>query len=205
MSGPHDLGGRPGFGAVAPEAEDVEPVFHHEWERRAFALTLAAGMLGLWNIDESRHARERQRPADYLAHSYYENWLAGLVRLLEEKAPASAARAPGPAEAVRLLGRGASARMPERAPPAFATGDRARVRRMEGSGHTRAPAYAQGRVGEVAACYGVYVYPDAHARGERRGEHLYSVRFDAKTLWGGADGDEVRIDLFEPYLEAAGR
>ena len=44
----------------------VEPLFHAEWERRAFALTLATGMLGQWNIDESRHARENQAPQRYL-------------------------------------------------------------------------------------------------------------------------------------------
>ncbi|RPH59831.1 MAG: nitrile hydratase subunit beta, partial [Burkholderiales bacterium] len=36
MNGPHDLGGMHGFGPVRPESG--EPVFHAEWERRAFAL-----------------------------------------------------------------------------------------------------------------------------------------------------------------------
>ncbi|HXH84380.1 MAG TPA: nitrile hydratase subunit beta, partial [Candidatus Tectomicrobia bacterium] len=83
MNGVHDLGGMHGMGAIAPEAD--EPVFHHEWERRAFALTLAAGFLGRWNIDMSRHAREQMPPAEYLATSYYEHWLYGLERLLVER------------------------------------------------------------------------------------------------------------------------
>ena len=66
MSGGHDLGGQQGLGPIKPEPEAQEPVFHEEWERRVFALTMAAGMLGRWNIDQSRHARERQHPADYL-------------------------------------------------------------------------------------------------------------------------------------------
>ena len=49
MNGAHDLGGAHGFGAVV--AEPDEPVFHAEWERRAFALTVATGFLGRWNID----------------------------------------------------------------------------------------------------------------------------------------------------------
>ena len=84
MRGGHDLGGRQGFGPVAPEPEFEEPVFHHEWERRVFAMTLATGMLGQWNIDQSRHARERQHPVAYLEQSYYENWLAGTEKLLLE-------------------------------------------------------------------------------------------------------------------------
>jgi len=57
MNGPHDMGGFTGFGPVLHEAD--EPVWHHDWEPRAFALVLAMGMTGSWNIDEARHARER--------------------------------------------------------------------------------------------------------------------------------------------------
>ncbi|MGB7829866.1 MAG: nitrile hydratase subunit beta, partial [Pseudolabrys sp.] len=42
MNGAQDMGGKPGFGPVNPEPN--EPVFHAEWEKRAFALTLAMGM-----------------------------------------------------------------------------------------------------------------------------------------------------------------
>ena len=64
------------------DAEENEPVFHGDWEKRIFALTLAAGALGQWNIDRSRSARESQPPAQYLANSYYQTWLAGLETLL---------------------------------------------------------------------------------------------------------------------------
>ena len=83
MNGVHDLGGLHGFGPVVAEAD--EPVLHAEWERRAFALTLAAGFLGEWNIDMSRWAREQMPPARYLAASYYEHWLWGLEHLLVER------------------------------------------------------------------------------------------------------------------------
>ncbi len=83
MNGGHDLGGMHGLGPIYPEAD--EPVFHEEWERRCFALTLACGFLGEWNLDMSRHARERMHPAKYLETSYYEHWLIGLQTLLVEK------------------------------------------------------------------------------------------------------------------------
>ena len=71
MNGPHDLGGQDGLGPIRPESEYDEPVFHASWEQRVFALTLAAGASGQWNLDQSRHARERQHPIAYLSHSYY--------------------------------------------------------------------------------------------------------------------------------------
>ena len=80
MNGPHDLGGRHGFGPIAPEAD--EPLFHAPWARRALALTLAAGAMGHWSIDESRAAREDRHPADYYGSSYYEIWTKGLETLL---------------------------------------------------------------------------------------------------------------------------
>ena len=83
MNGAHDLGGMDGFGPV--EAEPNEPVFHGEWEKRTFAMTVAMGFYGAWNIDMSRYARERMDPAEYLATSYYEHWLHGLETLLVEK------------------------------------------------------------------------------------------------------------------------
>lgn len=82
MNGAHDLGGMHGFGRVAAESD--EPVFHAEWERRAFAITLAMAAHGRWNIDMSRYARERMDPAAYLASSYYEHWVHGLQLLLVE-------------------------------------------------------------------------------------------------------------------------
>ncbi len=80
MNGAHDLGGMHGFGPIDPEPN--EPVFHADWERRTFALTLAMGAWGKWNIDMSRFARERMPPAEYLRTGYYEHWLFGLEKLL---------------------------------------------------------------------------------------------------------------------------
>src|SRR5262249_4912728 len=82
MNGAHHLGGMHGFGAR--EVERDEPVFHGEWERRTFAITLATGFLGKWNLDMSRYAREQMPPAEYLATTYYEHWLFGLEKLLDQ-------------------------------------------------------------------------------------------------------------------------
>jgi nitrile hydratase subunit beta len=83
MNGIHDMGGMHGMGPILREVD--EPTFHAEWERRAFALTLAAGFLGRWNLDMSRYAREQMDPAHYLATGYYEHWLYGLERLLVDR------------------------------------------------------------------------------------------------------------------------
>jgi nitrile hydratase len=211
MIGGHDLGGKHGLGPIDPEPESEEPLFHADWERRVFALTLATGMLGQWNIDESRHARERQHPVDYLKQSYYENWLVGLEKLLDEKHLLERAgkqqeslRIPDAAGAEKILASGGSTLLSDTAQARFIIGDKVSVQKRQGSGHTRVPAYVQGASGEIVDHYGTHVFPDANALRERRGEHLYSVRFDGELLWGNeSQGQSVFIDLWEPYLEAA--
>lgn len=220
MNGGHDLGGMHGLGPIEPEPETAEPVFHHEWEKRVFALTLATGALGQWSIDMGRHARERQHPADYLRHTYYENWLAGLEKLLVERGLVSAeelasGRAAGPAEALRdrvlsagqvapAVARGAPSDLPIDAPPRFAVGDRVRAINKHPTGHTREPRYVRGRVGVVHEHYGAHVLPDLSAAGRREGRHLYSVRFTAEELWSEpATNGAVYVDLWEDYLEPA--
>ncbi len=90
MNGVHDMGGMDGFGPVV--AEKNEPVFHADWERRAFALATVAWRLAPANVDEFRHAIERIPPARYLASSYYERWLAAAETLLVEHGVADARR-----------------------------------------------------------------------------------------------------------------
>src|SRR5438132_10798079 len=82
MDGAHDMGGAKGFGPVVPEPN--EPVFHGDWERRAFALTVAMARPGGWNIDMSRFGRENRPPGDYSSKSNFQIWLAGLETLLIE-------------------------------------------------------------------------------------------------------------------------
>src|SRR2546423_2980059 len=83
MNGAHDMGGMHGFGPVV--REENEPLFHAEWERTVYGMQRALRVRGLINIDESRHGIERMPPAEYLAASYYERWLASLERNLVDK------------------------------------------------------------------------------------------------------------------------
>ena len=82
MNGIHDLGGMHGFPDLGYERD--EPVFHHEWERRCFALNFATDSLGRWNLDMWRHAVERMDPHEYLITTYYEHWLHAMETLLVE-------------------------------------------------------------------------------------------------------------------------
>lgn len=222
MNGAHDMGGLDGFGPVDPEPESKEPRFHAPWERRAFAVTLAMGALGQWTIDTARHARERQHPVDYLANSYYENWVAGLETLIVEKGivtkeELAAGRADGSAadeliarkltgeKVASTLAKGAPTTLESNLPPRFTVGDAARVRLTKTTGHTRAPRYARGRRGTIAMQHGVHIFADKNAHGTTEGQHLYSVRFEAAELWGDAAGERgaVYVDLWDDHLEPA--
>jgi nitrile hydratase len=222
MNGAHDLGGMHGLGPINPEPEAEEPVFHADWEKRVFGLTLAAAFPGKWNIDMSRYARERQHPIDYLRHTYYENWLAGLEKLLVEAEllnpeELKTGKAAGPADesiqqrvlksekVAETIAKGSPVAMTIRTPPRFKFGDSVRAVNRHPTGHTREPRYVRGRVGVIHEYHGAHVFPDQSAEGSKEGRHLYSVRFSAKALWGeSASGrNAVYVDLWEDYLEAA--
>ena len=222
MNGAHDLGGMHGLGPINPEPEAEEPVFHTEWEKRVFGLTLAAAVPGKWNIDMSRYARERQHPVDYLRHTYYENWLAGLEKLLVEAELVTpeelkAGNAAGPAdesiqqrvleakEVAETIAKGSPVAMTIRTPPRFKSGEIVRAVNRHPIGHTREPRYVRGRVGVIHEYHGAHVFPDRSAEGSKEGQHLYSVRFTAEALWGqSAPGrNAVYVDLWEDYLEPA--
>jgi nitrile hydratase len=214
VNGAHDMGGNQGFGPIAPEQD--EPAFHAEWERRAFALTLAMGATGQWNLDMSRFSREDREPADYLSRTYYELWEAGLEKLLAERgllseAELEAGHAIDTARDVRRLAaedveplvmrRGGVEREPTR-PALFAAGDQVRMRNTHPLTHTRLPRYVRGHVGTVELVHGCHVYPDVHAvTGEEDPQWLYTVRFTARELWGRDENASISVDAWEPYLE----
>ncbi|MDQ1402691.1 MAG: nitrile hydratase subunit beta, partial [Actinomycetota bacterium] len=82
MDGVHDLGGLDGFGPV--DAPPTEPVFHEEWERRAFRANMAMLMAIGPGGARFRHSIERMDPVHYLGSSYYEHWLTATATLLVE-------------------------------------------------------------------------------------------------------------------------
>jgi nitrile hydratase len=219
MNGAQDLGGMMGFGPVAPERD--EPVFHHEWEKRALSLSLAANACGMWNIDISRHARESLPPAAYLSKSYYDIWISGLEKLLQrtgmatsdELAQGAVLSPPRPVRGRLAAGQVAAALAsgtpydrPAPAPALFASGDAIRTKVMHPSTHTRLPRYARGKAGVVEAVRGCFVFPDSNAHGKGEDPRwCYAVTFTGEELWG-VDADpslNVTIDAWEPYLERA--
>ncbi|KIN64445.1 Nitrile hydratase, beta subunit [Sulfitobacter noctilucicola] len=217
------MGGRFGDGAVVPEAEGV--IFHADWHPRALALTLATGSFGKWNLDISRHARERLAPNDYARFTYYEKWIGGLATLLVENGVVTrdelagrvepspspiAERALKPDQVADVLAKGGPADRPSNIAPVFKTGDRVIARRFAENekvdgGHTRLPGYAAGARGRVLRLHGSHILPDAHAHGLGEApEPLYAVVFAASELWAHPEHprDEVVIDMWQSYLRA---
>ena len=212
-----------GFGPIAREAN--EPLFHAEWERRAFGVALQAADGVGFGDDHLRAHIERIAPDIYLRASYYELWVRAVEAILAGRGILTAAeiearmaalagggRAPGGSgvtlgEVEAAIAAGASTRRPGTGIEArFGPGERVRVKNDHPAHHTRVPRYVRGRVGEVVADRGVFVFPDSNARD--RGEepqHCYTARFAARELWGAqaAPGDSLCLDLWESYLEAA--
>ncbi len=211
-----DLGGKSGFEPIIPEPEGE--YFHAAWESRALAITLAMGATGSWNIDESRSARETL--PNYLDLSYYEIWFAALQKLLEERGlvrpdEIAAARALHPALPVqrvlqasnvaKVLATGSSTERTTTAPARFAVGQVVRAYSGQVPHHTRLPGYVRGKCGVIERLHGMHVFADANAVGDPdQGQWLYTVVFEAATLWNEPAADvKVSVDAWEPYLEAA--
>lgn len=207
MDGVHDLGGMEGFGPVVVDAN--EPVFHHEWEARTFALAGGALGAGGFNTPMFRHAIERMDPGHYLMSSYYERWLTAVATLLVEAGMLSTPELDARVDAFPLSrpltvseeGVDTSA---QDAAPRFHVGDPVRVRDTHFSGHTRCPRYVRGRRGVVARIDPAAPVPEIEAhRRQRVLEPTYSVRFEGAELWTDAANPHtaVHVDLYERYLE----
>jgi nitrile hydratase len=219
MNGAQDMGGMHGFGPIDPEPN--EPVFHAAWEKRAFALTLAMGAPGGWNIDMSRAARESLPPGEYLAKSYYEIWIAGLEKLMTARGlvapeeidagtplapPKPVPRVLSRADVIAVLHRGGPTERDAPAPARFKAGDRVRAKNFHPQTHTRLPRYVRGHVGTIELVHGAHVFPDTNALGQgEQPQWLYTVSFVGTDLWGPAADPTVRVsvDAWESYLEPA--
>jgi len=216
MNGIHDMGGMQDMGPVHYEKD--EPVFHAPWEGRVYAMDRSLTAFRKWNVDAWRYDIELIPPADYLRMSYYEKWLAAMrSRILKHglvtaEELASGRPAPGstkatPAFTVAMAGenrRNIPSSYDPSVAPLFQVGQRVRARTINPVGHTRLPRYARGKAGEIARDHGVYAFPDSNSlfQGEQR-QHLYSVRFTARELWGDSASprDSVHLDLWDNYLE----
>ena len=219
MDGVHDLGGREGFGPIVDKADD-KAVPRRLGDAR-LRHQAGVGLGQSWTIDWFRHCRELTDPVDYLTRPYFDQWLTTLAAqmidegylTLDEIKRGAATFAPKPsrppqtAEAARASvkttrGVSLSASMRRRA---------SRLAKGCAAGSTAPPATracpdtcGAGR-GIIHAHHGGHVLPDASARGEERGEHLYTVSFASSGLWPEAKGsaDRVFVDLWESYLEPA--
>jgi nitrile hydratase beta subunit len=219
MNSVHDMGGMHGMGPI--QQEKNEPVFHARWEARVFALNRAVGAWGKWNIDASRHQKEQIPAAEYLRMSYYEKFLVGMTELLIKSGLVSAAEVQSgkPARGSKrvtpaltadkvpvLVAKGTPASRNTPAAPKFHVGQRIRTRNINPAGHTRLPRYARGKFGTIERDHGVFVFPDtnAHFAGENP-QHVYSVRFDARELWGAqaSPQDAVYVNLWDDHLDQA--
>ena len=153
--------------------------------------------------------------------SYYERWLARLVQLMikrglvtreEVEAGRSAAGSPKaepPLTAERVPTMVRSGALASRDVPVsarFEVNQRVRARTMHPAGHTRLPRYVRGKIGTVERDHGIYVFPDTNALFLcENPQHVYSVRFAARELWGNqaSPRDAVYLDLWDDYLEPA--
>lgn len=105
-----------------------------------------------------------------------------------------------------IVSTGMSARAEVKAPPRFKAGDKVVARNVNPQHHTRLPRYIRGKRGTIRAHHGGFAFADtrAHAQGDQP-QHVYSVRFDARELWGpeASPHDAVYIDLWETYIDPA--
>jgi nitrile hydratase len=184
----------------------------------------------LTNVDAFRQTIERLDPAFYLTAGYYGRWLAALAQLLVEagllapeelaeplwgvctarspvlgrEGPASTQQSARPSATENDSGAAVGVIRTVEARPRFAVGQAVRARNIHPRGHTRLPRYARGRRGVVDRVHPACVFPDTHAHGlGENPQYVYSVRFAASELWGedAEPGTNVRLDLFENYLE----
>ncbi len=218
MNGGADLGGMMGFGPVVQEENELN--FHAAWEERVLGMTVALGACGLWNIDQSRFARENMQPADYMKFSYYQIWLCGITNLLKKHnmineaelasgqpslPPVAIKRKLLPDDVMPMLMAGGPANREEKTAASFSVGQQVQTINAHPSTHTRLPRYARDKTGVIKKIHGVHVFPDSSAQGLGDAPTwLYQVSFSATSLWGEDKSarDTVSLDLWQPYLKA---
>ena len=218
MNSIHDIGGMDNIGPVPTEQD--EPVFHDDWERKVYAMTLATMGAGIFVTDEVRYMTETIPPRDYLSFTYYEKWLYSLEQMMLQKniltqqelssGKVSAPRATSDFEAAapERMQYGMNNRIPvfvdADIPPKFKAGDAIIARNINPLHHTRLPRYIRGRRGVVEKDHGIFLLPDTNAHGgPDQPQHVYNVRFSARELWGAdaPSNDSVCIDLFDDYMD----
>ena len=108
------------------------------------------------------------------------------------------------ADAPRFALRGIPSPIDPAVRPLFKVGQAVRAKNVHPTGHTRLPLYARAKHGVITRDHGVYLFPDtaAHQLGDKR-QHVYSVKFTARELWGplASSRDSVHLDLWDDHLD----
>lgn len=219
MNGAHDMGGMQTFGPVRHEKN--EPVFHARWEGRISAIYAAIGSWRRWSIDVARQTRESIPAPEYLALDYFQWRYVQTVELLVAMGMITRAelvrgrpakgtqKATPPLTADKVaawFAKGNPKRRAVSVAPQFQVDQRVRARNINPETHTRLPRYARGKFGVIERDHGVFVFPDSNAQGfGEKPQHVYSVRFTARELWGEQAGskDTVVLNMWDDYLEGA--
>ncbi len=219
MDGVSDLGGLQGFGPIAVKTGDADFAHLKDWEKRMWALARSNLVPGI-TIDWFRHCIERMVPADYLSFGYFNKWCTTyLVMMLDNnmiamddvrrghvERPDSRAASRTVEDVLAITRNSARSFETESlTAPAFAIGQQVTTHRLMAARHTRLPRYARGARGTIIAHHGAHLLPDKGALGIEVGEHLYTVAFAARELWGeSADArDDVTLELWESYFVRA--
>ncbi|MCD8505124.1 MAG: nitrile hydratase subunit beta [Burkholderiaceae bacterium] len=217
MNNVHDMGGMQGYGPV--EIDEPGVVFHHDWERHAFALTVAVNTAGQWNIDQSRAVRESLPPLQYLSNSYYQIWVDALQKQLLQTGMVSlqelqSGQAAGPGlPGVKALNaeqlpaallKGWPSERQTTAPARFKLGQRVRTIEAHPKTHTRLPGYCRDKEGVITGLHGMHVFPDKNAIGPDEPQWMYTVEFSAQEIWGeDTTASSICLNCWEPYLVEA--
>ena len=213
MNGVHDMGGMQDMGPLSYEKN--EPVFQAPWEKRVFAIW--------WSADTPpnyRYQAEILPPAEYLSLSYYDRMLMAMTQLMLKAGMITEAElgggkaGPSKRKCELLTAVQVPTALVKSEPmsrdlpiaPRFSVGHRVRVRNLNPVTHTRQPRYTRGKFGTLERDHGVFNFDDTATQelGDNP-QHVYSVRFTARELWGpqGNPRDCVYVDMWEDYLEPA--
>jgi nitrile hydratase beta subunit len=202
MNGMHDLGGRQGFGPVRYSAG--QSPYKDDWNWHIQALSGRLVALGIYNVDEYRHAIERMDARHYLLAGYFERVVTACATLMVEKGVVNPdeleQRAGGHVPLSHAAAHGQTS-APDQS--RFVVGDRVRVRASHVLGHSRAPAYIHGKTGNVIGISARAPFPGAAGHGELATvEQTYEVQFDAAALWPDqSDAAQVVVTVFRSYLD----
>lgn len=222
MDGVHDMGGKQGYGPIdfsdAEGKGEYDP-FPTREGAHAWAAAMASTNPELGRVGGFfRFVRECIPPVEYLERPYAEQWLTvtaammtfGGALSMDEIASGKAATkwqgdAPLPGGAAMNVARHRDDyEHPVDNEPVFSPGDTVTTRPFGATGHTRHPAYVQGKTGVVHTHHGAHVLPDTGVHGlGAQPTHLYSISFRAADLWPERENsnDKVFLDLWECYLE----